>query len=328
MRGVDITVIGLVVFLGAAAVLGWMVYQVNLGSGRMADIFGGIETEKPFSQLENTKRVLIQDVLFATHQASLLVASQGGSYVPQRYWMCGGQITIPSEAEVLFSISNISSNLMRTYTGGINQQDGITVEGYDCLYSYDPGAAACNRQDSSECESFSATATKGKIVVEGEGEVSYQDPLQGEAAPNRFFWVYHRLRSVFDKNLFLVWINADVREHCTEPDPDSVKIANAIQAACERLEEEFDEYVEVSCINLCPRADMDCLNVPCDAPSVPESCLTASMQRVEGGMNVQISVKDAKYNIPAAGGAMEPLVWNIMAVSEVAGVEHRPVDGG
>lgn len=328
MRGVDITVIGLVVFLGAAAVLGWIVYQVNLGSGRMLEIFRGIETEKPFSQLENTKRVMIQDVLFATHQASLLVASQGGSYVPQRYWMCNGQITIPTEAEVLFSLSNISSNLMRTYISGINQEEGITVEGYDCLYSYDPGAGLCNNQDPSECESFPATATKGRIVVEGEGEVSYQDPLQGEVAPNRFFWIYHRLKNVFDSNLFLIWLNADVREHCTEPDPDPVKIDNAIQAACERLQEEFDEYVEVTCINLCPEADMDCLNVPCEAPEVYESCLTSSLQRVHGGMNAQISVKDTKYNIPAAGGAMEPLVWNIMVVSEIAGVEHRPVDTG
>jgi len=326
MRGVDITVIGLVVFLGAAAIFSWVVYQVNLGSGRAGDIMGGVRTGQTFAKMENTKRVMIEDVLFSTHQASLLVASQGGSYVPQRYWMCAGQLTIPTEAEVLFSISNISSNLMRAYIQGANAETGVTVEGYDCLYAYDPGEAVCNAADSSECESFPATATKGRIYVKGEGEASYQDPLQGEAAPNRFFWIYHRLKGVFDKNLFLVWVNADVREHCTEPTENNVKIANAIEAACQRLQEEFDGYVEIACTNLCVAADMDCLNVPCEAPSVPEACTTASLQGVHGGMNVQISVKDTKYNVPAAGGAMEPLIWNVMVASEVAGVEHRPVD--
>ncbi len=328
MRGVDITVIGLVVFLGAAAVLGWMVYQINLGPERAGGLIGGVEKEKLFQQLENTKRVMIQDVLFATHQASLLVASQGGSYVPQRYWMCNSQVSVPSEDEVLFSLSNISSNLMKTYIQGINKETGITVEGYDCLYSYDPGAGVCGSQDSSGCESFPATATKGRISVKAEDEVSYQDPLQGEASPNRFFWIYHRLKGVFDKNLFMIWVNADVREHCDEPTPNNLKINNAIQVACERLQQEFDGYVNVTCINLCPEADMDCLNVPCDAPAVPASCLTASMQRVSGGMNAQILVKDTKYNVPGAGGAMEPLIWGIMVASEVAGVEHRPVNEG
>lgn len=324
MRGMDITVIGLVVFLGAAAVLSYMIYQVNLGTGRMGEITKTIETEKPFSQMENTKRVMIQDVLFSTHQASLLVASQGGSYVSQRYWMCEGQITIPTEAEVLYSLSNVSSNLMRSYIDGINIEEGITVEGYDCLYAYDPGAEACNQKDSEDCESFPATAVKGKIHVEG--DVSYQDPLQAETSPNRFFWIYHRLKGVFDKNMFMIWLNNDVREHCTEPEPDNVKIDNAIQVACERLQEEFDGFVEVTCINMCEEADMDCLNVPCDPPPVYETCMTDSLQTVQGAASVQISVRDYKYNIPAAGGSMQPLVWNLMLVSEVAGVEHRPVD--
>ncbi|MFH1294544.1 MAG: hypothetical protein ABIH90_01210 [Candidatus Aenigmatarchaeota archaeon] len=326
MRGMDITVIGLVVFLGAAAVLSWTIYQVNIGSGRIGEIGSGIQTEKPFSQMENVKRVMIQDVLFSAHQASLIVASQGGSYVSQRYWMCNGQITIPTEAEVLFALSNTSSNLMRTYIDGINQEKDITVEGYDCLYPYDPGSDTCNQQNSAGCESFPASATNGKITVKGDGEVSYQDPLQGEVSPNRFFWIYHRLQNVFDKNQFVIWVNADVREHCTEPDTNAVKIANAIQTACERLKEEFDEYVDITCLNLCPEADMDCLNVPCDAPPVYETCLTDTGQRVNGAMNVQVSIKDNKYNIPGAGGAMQPLVWNIVIVSDVAGVEHRPVN--
>jgi hypothetical protein len=345
MRGVDVTVIGLVAFLGIAAMVGWIIYQGSVGTERAWTIIGSSERGKAFTQLENVKRTLTQDLVFSAHQASLIVASQGGSYVSQRYWMCGEK-SAPTENEVLFALSNTSSGIMQAY---INATDfkNATVKGYKCAGVYDPGEDLCSQSSSTDCEIFSSSATTGRIDIWAPERLSYEGSLQNEISSNRFFWIYHRLKKVFDANRFKGWATGYLRDHCLEPTPDEEKVRAAMFFACDELQKEFDQYVNVTCKELCVSADQAvCLNeLPCEVPKIEKSlCFEnaqsfsgkgeaeqpnkgkISLQASTGSLGVEIRLKDEKYNIPGTEGVLEPMVWNLRVVTSLPQVEHRPID--
>lgn len=343
MRGIDITVIGIVAFLGIAAMVGWIIYQGSVGTERARGIIGSTQTGKAFTKLENVKRIMTQNLVFSAHQASLRVAAQGGSYTSQRYWMCG-ENSAPTENEVLFALSNASSGIMHAYVNNTQGMGNVSVSGYDCVAVHDPGGEKCSSKSSLECETFLASASTGRIDITEPERLSYEGSLQNDLGSNRFFWLYHRLKKVFDANRFKGWVIADVREHCTEPTTDAEKISAAIDYACEQLQNQFDQYVNVTCKKICIEGDMTCLNnMPCEIPELkqdlcyeskqslksPEKTETPeklSLQAATGSFGINIEIKDEKYGIPGVEGELEPMVWNLKAVTSVPQIEHRPID--
>lgn len=344
MRGVDVTVIGLVAFLGVAAMVSWIIYQGSVGTERAWEIIGSSERGKAFTQLENVKRTLSQELAYSAHQSSLIVAAQGGSYVSQRYWMCG-ESSAPSENEVLFALSNSSSGILQAYINATEFKN-VTVKGYKCAAVYDPGEERCSQQSSAECEVFGSSTTAGRIDIWEPARLSYEGSLEKEISSNRFFWVYHRLKAVFDANRFVGWATGYLRDHCLEPTPDAEKVSAAVQFACDELQKQFDQYVEVNCTELCASEDQAaCLNeLPCEVAEMERDlCYSGaqslsgktepterkgrlSLQASTGSFGVEIKITDNKYNIPGTEGVLEPMVWNLRAVTSLPEVEHRPVD--
>lgn len=344
MRGIDVAVIGIVAFLGIAAMIGWIIYQGSIGSERSWAIIGSSEKGKAFTQLENVKRALTQELVFSVHQASLIVAAQGGSYVSQKYWMCD-EPTAPTENEVLFALSNISTSIMQAYINTTKFKN-TTVKGYDCVGVSDPGEERCSQQSSIDCEVFTSFATIGRIDVLAPARLSYEGSLQNEIGSNRFFWIYHRLKKVFDANRFKGWAIGYLREHCLDPTPDEEKVRAAMYYACEELQKAFDKYVNVTCKELCVSDEPTaCLNeLPCETSKLEQPlCFEniqsfsgkgkdkkpkrkISLQASTGSFGVEITIKDGKYNIPGTEGILEPMVWNLRVVTSLPQIEHRPID--
>ncbi|MBI4173434.1 MAG: hypothetical protein HY519_01825, partial [Candidatus Aenigmarchaeota archaeon] len=160
MRGLDIAVIGLIAFFGIAFAVGMLIYQAGVGSKQSESIRQTAEIGKPFAQLEEAKRFLAQDLVFSSDGASLLVAEQGGSTLPARYWVCNNAPTTPTAAEVQHALSLTASAFMEQYVNTTKQLiSNLTVAGYNCADIKDPGKDSCRRPDSSRCEGFPSAAS-------------------------------------------------------------------------------------------------------------------------------------------------------------------------
>lgn len=341
MRGIDISAVGIVALLGISVFLGWGVSQLSTGLGTSTEISETTSQGTIFAELENTKRSVTQDIVFSAHQASLAVAAQGGSYVAQRYWMCG-EPQPPEPEEVLYAMSEKTGEILEAYVNETSlKEKGIDIYGYDCSAIYEPGVEKCLGKDSSQCESFSPSAIDGKIeLAEGNAKISYKGDLMEDADSNRFWWLYYNLYDAIKDDMFRSWVAEDMQADCPDVTPSVEKIDGGIEYACEKLKRAFDDYVEVECAPTCLKGDMSCLNSECAPPEVPPACYSEmsfdsdkasaeeklSFQGVSGSAGIEVTITDNKFNIPGPDASLEPLVWTLELVTNFDGQECNPIN--
>jgi len=355
MKGIAYATVVIVALVGVLMLSLWSYNQLATGSGYSFAYQQRTKEDIANANLEIAKRFLSQDLVYATQEASLDIAANGGTQATT-YWYCTDP-TPPSTDEVNYAVGDLSHSFLNSYVKGLKDskiaESQLYVAEYDCAAVTDPGKSNC-MAGSASCESFKTTATEGgTIEIKTPAQVTYSGNLDASINSNRFYWLYYKLYDDTKKNGLLMVISSSLRDQCTGPETTTQKLEVAIKDACKHYEDLFKEipqYVkceyEIKCINT--ENPVSCLNFDCKRPKFEsEFCYkttSASGQSVFGdllgsiggkaveaqatsiaGINLKIKLTDSKYSIPTSKG-MKPLVWNVWAALNIGRQECRPID--
>jgi hypothetical protein len=362
-KGIAYSTIIIVALIGILMVSLWSYNQLASGGQYSGTYTSRSNQDIAVSNLEFAKRFLTQNLIFSSQSSSVVIAANGGTQFGATYWYCDSQPNPPEISEVNFAMSNQTLSSLNAYVAAVPNGElskiGVEVSNYGCVGVYDPGHSTCSLQDSSQCEAFQTSGTQGgTIKITQPAQVQYSGDISGPAQSNRFYWIYYRLYDDTKNNGLLRTIAQGLRADCPNTNPTAGRIQTALSKVCDHYESLLAEpdgtkYVtcklEVLCLNLDnPGA---CLNTPCERPPASALCYqTASQSALNGenivsnfvsnlggkivsaqgsnpGVRLKISLTDTKFNIPSSDG-MQPLVWNIWAVTQIAPEECRPIDSG
>jgi hypothetical protein len=355
MKGIAYATIVIVALIGVLMLSLWSFNQLATGPGYSFAYQQRSKEDITNANLEIAKRFLSQDLVYATQQASLDIAANGGTQATT-YWYCTDP-TPPSADEVNYAVGDLSHSFVNAYVQGLKDskiaESQLSVTEYGCAAVTDPGKANC-MAGSTNCESFKTTATQGgTIEIKTPAQATYSGNLDAAINSNRFYWLYYKLYDDTKNNMLLRTISSSLRDQCTGPETITQKLEVAIQQACKHYEELFKEipqYVkceyEIKCINT--ENPVACLNFDCKRPEFDQTfcykTTSAAGQNVLGnvldtlggkiveaqattvaGINLKIKLTDNKYNIPTSRG-LKPLVWNVWAALDIGRQECRPID--
>jgi hypothetical protein len=362
-KGIAYSTIVIVALVGILLVSVWSYSQLSSGGQYSGTYTSRTNQDIAVSRLEFSKRFLTQNLIFSSQSSSVVVAANGGTQFGVTYWYCDSKPNPPELAEVNFAMSNQTLSSLNAYVSAIPDSElakiGVQVSNYGCVGVYDSGHSACALQDSSQCEGFQTSGTQGgTIKITQPAQVQYTGDIAGPAQSNRFYWIYYRLYDDTKNNGLLRTIAEGLRAACPGPSLAEGRIQIALGKVCEHYESLLAEpdgtkYVkcelEVLCLDLAnPGA---CLNTPCERPPAPSLCYqTVSQAPLNGenvisdlvdslggkavsaqgsgaGVRLKIILTDTKFNIPCSDG-LQPLVWNVWAVTQIAPQECRPIDSG
>ncbi len=351
-KGMEILNIAMIAFIGILVVMFWVISQQGAGSGYVQNIIGQSPTDEAKATLETAKRTIAEGNIFSSHTAALETAAAGGTLAGERFWWCNGQPTPPSAEEVTFAMSNRTLSKFNIYVNETqNQIEGMNVTLYNCVGVFNPGKKNCPPKNSENCEYWNTSSIGGQISVErNKTTVQYASAVEKEVVNNRFWWMYWVLKKTADENKLMQWIVESFQDQCTGPEDDAAKMDIAIKIAIEKLEAQFDQYVNCTFEYECgPNTTMECVNYDCTPEpfteklcfEIPEELLSADrsyssygdiVQLKPGDLNLQMASSarikieciDSKYEIPSEMGT-EKLRWVIKAAL-TGGGECRPVD--
>jgi len=357
MKGIAYSTIVIIALIGVLMVSVWSYNNLSSGTGVGGTITSVGSKDIAISRLETAKRFLSQDLSYSTQDASLDVATNGGSQAPRTFWYCNNVPVPPESNEVHFAMSNTSNYYLESYIKGLKDSEiadlGVTATKYQCNGIYDAGKELCSQKSSKDCESFKSTATQGGVItVTKPASVTYSGDLAVDNTNNRFWWIYYKLYDDTKNNLPLRVIFSSVRDQCVSSNTVAEKIEVAIQNVCKHFEELFKEdpqYVkcsyEIKCLDTAN--PVACLNTPCQKSAFAEKLcyektsasgfksdifdslggkvVSAQSGNSLGGVLVNFKLTDNKFNIPSSKG-LQPLVWNFWASFDVTRQECRPID--
>lgn len=345
-KGVAYSTVAIVALIGILLVSFWSYNQLATVSYSIT-YTERTKDDKALSLLELTKRVLSTDLNFASQEAALDVAANGGTINSKTYWYCNGKPTAPALKEFTYALGTYSQQYLNSYVDGIKDSElkdmGIAVSRYGCCGVDEPGKTNCLQSDSSKCESFTSNAFQGGVIeVTDPTYASYSGALSSDITNNRIAFLYYKLKENTDNSQLTRTIVGAVQAECRGPNTLSQKLENAYKLACKSLE--FDSYIKCSYDVLCTSTEgqTSCLNTPCDRAQVADSCYQQSLSgdkeyskptneiKAQGGgfaANAQIkfTLTDTKYNIPTSKG-LQPLKFNMWAIFNFAENECRPIN--
>ncbi len=295
-KGMSTSSIGIIAVLGVAVVIGWMTYQNMAGAGTQERITSITASEENRAVLETVKRTLKTDLIYSSQEGSMDVAIAGGGencgITGTRHWVADGELTAPTEEEVLCSLSNTSLSLMKEFV--VKEREhyaskGVIISDYDCVGSYNPSEAACYpylERDVEVADAFQNGLTGGTIEVTGKENQKdrYEGNIVADIAPNQFWPIYYTLFNFISGDMFNIIVTSTVREVCTDDDIlVSEKVILGVEEACRQLHEEFcGSDIENCCINVTceiecpvPTAEVDsssCFNSQAPQPFTKELC--------------------------------------------------------
>ncbi len=295
-KGMSTSSIGIIAVLGVAVVIGWMTYQNMAGAGAQDRITDITASEENRAVLETVKRTLKTDLIYSSQEGSMDVAIAGGGencgITGTRYWVANGELTAPTEEEVLCSLSNTSLSLMKEFVMKEREHyesKGVIISDYDCVGSYNPSEAACYpylERNVEVADAFQNGLTGGTIEVTGKENQKdrYEGNIVADIAPNQFWPIYYTLFNFISGDMFNIIVTSTVREVCTDDEiSDSEKVLLGVEEACRKLQEEFcGSDIENCCINVTceiecpdPTAEVDgvsCFNSQTPEPFTKELC--------------------------------------------------------
>jgi hypothetical protein len=353
-KGIAYSVIVIVAMLGVLMLTVWSYTELSTGAKYRGTVSGLNPKDVAITKLEMTKRFLTQDLTFSSQDSALVIAASGGTSGGATYWYCNRNPVPPEKEEVLYALSNLTLKNMNAYVEGLKEgeikKQSIAVNKYGCCGIIDPGQLDCLPKDSSKCEYFQSTATQGgSITITDPEYVTDTGDLFSDNNADRFFWMYYKLYKDTKANTPMNIITADILANCRGPQTMDAKVKAAIGKLCDHYTKDvFDKYVECSYeINcLSTSSPISCLNEPCDVKEkTPQLCF--KLQSVAGldsdlsklvaggvvkaqggsiaGVKFKIKLTDTKFNIPSSKG-LQPLVWNLWFVMDIAPQECRPID--
>lgn len=287
-KGISTSSIGLITVLGIAIIIGWMTYQSMAGTAPQERITDKTSSEQSRELLETVKRTLKTDLIYSSQEASLDVAIAGGGencgVSGTRYWIADGKKTIPTEEEVLCSLSNTSLANMNEFVKKEKQQyasKGVQISKYNCVGSYNPSEAVSSpylERKIDISDAFQSGLTGGSIDVTGKGEQKdrYDGNIMADAAPNQFWPIYYTLAN-FVRDDFNIVVTSTVRTECTDDTlTTGQKIIDGVEEACKKLREEFcgsdteNCCIKVNCVIECPTPDAPVTSESCYNSQTPE----------------------------------------------------------
>ena len=351
-KAMAFSTIALVALIGILGVSLWSFYQLSTGSGYASSITGLSEEDQALTKLETTKNFMSQNLAFASQEAELDVATQGGTVEAATYWYCNGP-TPPSSTETDYALGRTSLNYMNAYIKSLKENKNfastdIGVKEYGCCSTKDPGQAACLGTDSSTCESFlNAAKNGGEITITKPSLVTYSGELS-TATGGRYYWIYHNLyKDTKDSMLIQVLANGFADE-CPGPQYNKAKLEFAVKDSCEHLKKLYDSYVDceykIECMG-CTDGSCEttsCLNTDCERnPMEQDTCSgkvstqgssqDVSTEKIKlqsgsaGSLRIKYTLTDNKYNIPSSTGP-RPLKFIFYALIDVPRYECTPIN--
>ena len=158
-KGMSFSVVGIIALLGVLGITIWSASQLSIGSKYSSTYTEITKEDAAIFKLETVKRVLQDDLIFASRQAALDTAIRGGTLMPATFWYCNGKITPPLPDEVNYALSDTAVNYLRAYVNTSKEKGklldiNVSIPKYTCVGVYDPGEASCDIKDSSKCEYF------------------------------------------------------------------------------------------------------------------------------------------------------------------------------
>jgi len=365
-KGIAYSTVVIIALLGILLVSIWSYSQLSLGSQYSGTYSSRTSQDIAVSRLEETKRVLTQNIIYSVQSTALDTASNGGTQYGVTYWYCDSEPTPPELSEVNFAMSNGTLNLLNAYIASFPDSElakaGVQVTNYGCSGIYDPGQTNCMQQDSAQCQGFQASGTQGgTIQVTTPSQVQYTGSIAADATSNRFYWIYYKLYDDTKKSGLLSTIATGLRAACPNRGLSADgRLQFALSKVCDYYESLFAEpdgtkYVKCDLQILCANTanPVACVNTPCERPQVNQQLCwqTASQSSIDGekfvndfvnslggkavsaqgggfaGIRIKIALTDTKFNIPSSQG-LQPLVWNLWAQTQVQNQECRPIDSG
>jgi len=302
-KGVAFSTLVVLALVGILLVSVWSYSQLATGSRIAGIITQRGPQDEAINVLELTKQFVTQNLKFAASSASVEVAANGGTS-QKTYWYCNDEATPPQLKEVQFALSNLSLDFMNAYTSTLSESElknfGVTVSPYGCIGLADPGKENCLKKGSSNCDSFTATATQGGLIeVSQPAYVSYGSDLASDVAANTFFNFYYKLYKDTLESGLTRSIAAGLRESCPGPTLNAQqRLQFALQKACDHYEALFEEpdgkrYVKCSFELLCvdtvnPTA---CTNVNCKRPEFNQQLCWSSASSKSRQANAQANAQ-------------------------------------
>jgi hypothetical protein len=363
-KGIAYSTVVIVALLGILLVSIWSYSQLSSGAQYSGTYTSRQSQDISISRLETAKRFLTQNLVFSVQSSSLDIAANGGTQYATTYWYCDSEPTPPETSEVNYALSTGTLNFLNSYVATIPNSElskiGIQVSNYGCAGIYDPGQINCDQQDSSHCESFSASGMQGgNIQVTTPSPVQYSGSITADATSNRFYWIYYRLYTDTKNSGLLRTIASGLRDSCPTGQNSAGRLDFALSKVCSHYETLLAEpdgtkYVKCQMQILCADTanPVSCVNTPCQRPQAPQSLCwqTASQSPINGAqavsdfannlggsavsaqgafasIRVKITLTDTKFNIPSSEG-LQPLVWNLWAESQIDNQQCRPIDSG
>jgi hypothetical protein len=352
-KALAFSAIAIVALLGILAVSLWSFYQLSTGSQYAGSVTGVSSEDQALTKLETTKNFLSQNLAFATEQAELDVAAQGGTQLGTTYWYCNGP-TPPSSDEINYAMSSTSINYMNSYIKSLKEnknfaETNTTIKEYGCCDITDPGEAACLSTDSSACESFlNAAKNGGEITITDPSFVTYKGDLSATTT-GRLYWIYHNLYKDTKDNMLVQILAQGFAGECPGTQYNKAKLEVAVKNSCQHFKEILDSYVDceykIDCLG-CTDGSCDtisCLNSDCKRNPIEQSACGSSTVsasgtgqssanskiKMQGGSigsaRIKYTLTDNKYNIPSDTGP-RPLKFIFDAVIDIPKYECTPID--
>ncbi len=363
-KGIAYSTVVIVALLGILLVSVWSYTQLSSGAQYSGTYTSRQNQDVAISRLETAKRFLTQNLVFSAQSSSLDVAANGGTQYAASYWYCDSKPTPPEINEVNYALSAGTLNYLNSYVASIPNSDlskiGIQVSNYGCSGIYDPGQINCDQQDSSHCETFSASGMQGgNIQITTPSAVQYSGSITADATNNRFYWIYYKLYDDTKNTGLLRTIASGLRASCPNRLNAQGRLDFALSKVCSYYENlladpDGTKYVQCKMQVLCADTanPVSCINTPCQRNNAAQSLCwqTASQSPVNGeqvasdfvnnlggravsaqgafaGIRIKISLTDTKFNVPSSEG-LQPLVWNIWAETQLDNQQCRPIDSG
>ena len=365
-KGVAYSTIVILALVGVLLVSVWSFSQLATGTRFGATITQRQKEDISISNLELAKQFMTQNLKFSSSSASVDIAANGGTQVPKTYWYCGDEATPPELNEVQFALSNTTRSYLGAYISTLSESElknlGVSVSPYSCVGITDPGSDNCLKKDTSNCESFTSSATQGGLIeVSTPAYVSYSGDLAADVATDRFFNFYYKLYKDTKESGLTRSIAQGLRDSCPMRTNSDQRLKFALQKACDHYEALFEEpdgkkYVKCEYELLCtdtvnPTA---CTNVNCKRPPLAQQLCweSASTSKVNvdlsylsgfnkifdsfggkivkaqgtfAGIEIIFHLTDTKYKVSSARGPVD-LVWNLYAAIEVDNQQCRPIN--
>ncbi len=334
-KGITYSVVIIVALVGIMGALIGMGYQSSVGSGFGSTIIDKSAQDASIQKLEITKETISGALKFSSMSSALDVAIQGGTADPITYWECDGNPQPPELNEVLFAISNMSTQYLNAYLKELKEQlkeKNISVSECDCATVTPPMKEICMNED---CAYFGSGAKNEKIDVSFPTDTSYVGDIEADNSPIRFFMFYFRLYDFFKENKLLTLIPDSMKNNC--PEPVDVKYEIAYKDVCRELIKELSrhdapkdpincetivsgEHPEILCTHKyinCRILETGAPHTGCERVPKEELCFQGDKQ------GILIELKDKKFKPLGA----KYMIWNLNAVFTGAAIpECVPID--